>query len=69
MMSRFARIVDASRRHEIILFYIENMSATGHPLEEISEDGSIRREYQSIADELVARSLRHFEVVQYDDET
>ena len=69
MMSRFARIVDASRRHEIILFYIENVSTTGHTLEEISKDGGIRSAYQQIADELVARSLRHFEVIHYDDET
>jgi len=69
MMSRFARIVDGQRRHEIILFYIENVSATGNTLDEISEDGDIRSEYQSIADELVARSLRHFEIIHYDDET
>ena len=68
MMSRFARVVDASRRHEIILFYLENVSATGHTLEEISENGDIRSEYQSIADELVSRSLHYFEILQYKGE-
>ncbi|MFN2145587.1 MAG: hypothetical protein ACK2T7_09550 [Anaerolineales bacterium] len=65
MMSRFARIVGAARRHEVILFYLENVSATGHTMEEISEDGDIRPAYQSIADGLVARSLEIFELRYY----
>lgn len=68
MMSRFARIVDKEKRHEIILFYIENVSATGHTLEEISKDGDVRSKHQQIAENLVARSLQNFELRSYRDQ-
>jgi hypothetical protein len=32
MMSRFVMVPDAERRHEMILFYLENASGTGHPI-------------------------------------
>lgn len=67
MMSRFARVIDDARRHEIILFYIENISSTGHTLEEISLGGDIRLEFQQIADKLVARSLQHFKLASYNE--
>jgi hypothetical protein len=67
-MSRFARIVGVARRHEIILFYLENVSATGHTLAEISEDGDIRPAYQSIANRLVARSLEKFDLHHYQEQ-
>ncbi|MEJ2759673.1 MAG: hypothetical protein P8046_14430, partial [Anaerolineales bacterium] len=68
MMSRFARIVGVARRHEIILFYLENVSATGHTLAEISEDGDIRPAYQSIANRLVARSLEKFDLHHFQEQ-
>ncbi|MGD2027311.1 MAG: hypothetical protein PVI99_05800 [Anaerolineales bacterium] len=67
MMSRFARVVDDAQRHEIILFYIENVSSTGYTLEEFSVDGDIRLEFQQIADKLVARSLQHFKLAGYEE--
>jgi len=63
MVSRFARVVDAARRHELIIFYHENVVATGHSLAEISEDGGILPQHIAIAEALTRRSLKSFSVL------
>lgn len=63
MMSRFVRVVDAARRHELIIFYDENVADAGHTLAEIADDGGIRPAFAPIAESLTARSLRAFTVL------
>jgi hypothetical protein len=64
MMSRFARIVDAARRHELIIFYHENVLDTGHTLTEISKDGDLLPEYAALGEALTKRSLSSFSVIE-----
>ena len=63
MMSRFVRTVDAARRHELIVFYNENVADAGYHLSDIADDGAIRPEFQSVADALTARSLGAFTIL------
>lgn len=63
-MSRFARIVDDSRRHEIIIFYQETMSSLGLSLDDYSQLTSVIQ--KDIADSLTERSLRNFQVTDLD---
>jgi hypothetical protein len=65
MVSRFARAVDAARRHELIIFYHENVLDTGHSLAEISEDGGVLRQHAAIAEALTKQSLESFSVLDY----
>ncbi len=62
-VSRFARVVDAARRHELIIFYHENVLDTGHSLAEISEDGGVLPQHTAIAEALTKRSLKRFSVL------
>jgi len=59
-MSRFARIVDDARRHEIIIFYQETLSSMGLSLERYDRLSS--EEQQAIGKALSGRSLRNFQV-------
>ncbi|MEE8119622.1 MAG: hypothetical protein V3T39_08710 [Gammaproteobacteria bacterium] len=63
MTSRFFRIVGEERRNEIIIFYDERISTTGHTLAEISQYGGIRTEYSGISSSLTKRSLNSFSVL------
>ena len=59
-MSRFARIVDEARRHEVIIFYQETLSSLGYSLESYSQ---LRLEdQQAITNALTERSLQNFNV-------
>jgi len=49
MTSRFARVVDTERRHELLIFYHENVSATGLALATIAKDDIIIEPYNEIA--------------------
>jgi hypothetical protein len=62
MMSRFVTVPDAARRHELILYYIENVSPTGHTLAEFYEGEDETPLWQQIAADLTARSLRNFTI-------
>ena len=64
MMSRFARIVGDDQRHELIIFYIENVNSTGHTLQEISEEGAIVEKYGDLSEALTRRALESFEVLE-----
>lgn len=59
-MSRFARIVDEARRHEVIIFYQETLSSLGLSLEAYSE--LTREDQQAVEDSLTERSLQNFKV-------
>jgi hypothetical protein len=59
-MSRFARIVDEARKHEVIIFYQETLSSLGLSLE---DHARLTPEAQrAIADSLTERSLQNFVV-------
>jgi hypothetical protein len=64
MMSRFVTVPDVERKHEFILFYIENISPTGHQMNEFyqgeEEETPIWRE---ISKELTERSLENFSIL------
>lgn len=64
MTSRFVRVVDDARRHELILFYLENVSSTGYTLAEISRDGGIVPRHTALADGLTQRSLQSFTILE-----
>lgn len=59
-MSRFARIVDDDRHHEVIIFYQETLSSMGLSLETYSRLSPEERQFIDRA--LTERSLRNFEV-------
>jgi len=59
-MSRFARIVDDARRHEVIIFYQETLSSLDLSLEAYSQLPS--EEQQAINQALTQRSLQNFTV-------
>lgn len=63
IMSRFARIVGDDRRHELIVFYFENLADIGHKLAEVSVNGDLRPEFATLGDSVTQRSLKSFAVL------
>ncbi len=64
MTTRFARILGPGRRHEVLIFYHENISSTGRRLAEIARDDLVRPEYQEIAEALTRRALNSFSITE-----
>ena len=62
VMARYARIVDAEARHEVLLFYTEPLRPLGHSLASASVDGELRAEYLALGTDLKARARRAFKV-------
>jgi hypothetical protein len=62
MMSRFARVVDEAKKHELILFYFENLSDSGQKLATLTANDQDNPEAKAIARPLLQRSLRAFQV-------
>jgi len=62
MMSRFVTVPDAERRNELILFYIENASTTGHRLSEFFSGDNETEVWRKISVGLTERSLKAFEI-------
>jgi len=60
-MSRFARIVDESHRHEVIIFYQETLSSLGLSLETYAQLSS--EDQQATDRALTERSLKNFQVI------
>ena len=60
MMSRFARPVDVAKRHELILFYWENLADTHQPLDVLTRNEQENPEAKRVAKGLRRRSLRTF---------
>lgn len=64
MMSRLARPVGADKRHEIIIFYLENAADHNVKLDEYYlDDDSINPKYLQLTDDFVKRSLKMFNVI------
>jgi hypothetical protein len=59
-MSRFARIVDEARRHEIIIFYQETLRSMGLSLEAYSQ--LTPEDQKAIENSLTERSLQNFQL-------
>lgn len=63
MMSRFVTVPDEARRHELILFYVENVSASGHRLAEFIEGDRETDIWKEISGRLKRRSLSSFDIL------
>lgn len=63
MMARFAAVPDAAKRHEVILFYGENVADTGHTLREFYEGETRTALWDEIAKGLYERGSGSFEVL------
>ena len=66
-MSRFARVVGAEKRYELIIFYIEDVAAQGMSLAQVSEDGGLREAYTYLGEEIGERALATFSILNQSD--
>jgi len=55
--------VDSEKRHELIIYYVENVRDTGFSLAEVSDEGAVREPFAAIAVDLTRRSLAAFQVL------
>lgn len=62
MMSRFVNVPDAERRREMILYYLENASASGHRLSQFYAGEDETPVWREISKGLTERSLKAFKV-------
>lgn len=62
MASRFLTVPDEEKKHELILFYIENVSAANHALSEFYKDDEPTEVWKNISKDLTRRSLKAFEI-------
>jgi hypothetical protein len=63
MFQRFVRLVDESRRNELLIIYYENMRGTGLTAADLSENGRAAAQRGKIFDELRKRALESFTVL------
>lgn len=63
MASRFVTVPDSARRHELILFYIEHVSATNRRLQELYHDGEETVLWKNLSRELTLRARKNFEIL------
>ncbi len=64
MMSRFLMVPDEARRHEMILFYLENASSTGRAISSFyDEQDKPTSHWRAISEGLTARSRSSFEIL------
>jgi hypothetical protein len=64
MMSRFVRVVDEEKRHEIIIYYIENLKDSGFPFTEYNGDGQPSARQTAVEKALTERSLKSFTLLE-----
>lgn len=62
MMSRFVTVTGKEKKHELILYYLENVSSSVHNLSEFYEDDKPTQVWKHISKNLKERSLRAFKV-------
>ena len=67
MVSRFDAIVGDDRRHELLLFYHENIRDAGHTLDEVFENTELRPAFDEVGQALKARSLAAFTLEAWPD--
>ena len=65
IMSRMVRAVGPSSRAEIILFYIEPLSAHGYSLEDFPEDGPLSPEFSALSDLVLSRQLESMRIMEH----
>ena len=63
MMSRYVAVPDSARRHELILFYVENVSHSGRRLAEFYADEEETAVWKKISKDLAARAKKNFEIM------
>lgn len=64
VMSRFVTVPPENRKHELILFYLENGSETGYRLHDFYQNDQVTDIWKEISVGLTERSFEAFEVVQ-----
>lgn len=64
IMSRFVRAVGEDARRELILFYIEPLTASGHRLDEFPDGGPPSAVYDQLSTAVTERSLEIFRTLQ-----
>ena len=62
MMSRFVTVPDEAKKHELILFYLENVSKTKHKLAEFYKGDDETDVWRQISNALTNRSLKAFKI-------
>jgi len=62
MMSRFLTVPDEAKKHELILFYLENVSSTKTRLAEFYQNDESTEIWKQISRELTNRSLKAFKI-------
>ncbi|MDH3493361.1 MAG: hypothetical protein OEM82_07420, partial [Acidobacteriota bacterium] len=62
MMSRFITVPRENRKHELILYYLENVSSSKHRLSEFYEDDQATEIWKAVGKGLKERSLSAFEI-------
>ena len=60
IMSRFDAILGDDRRHELLLFYHENLRDLGHSLAAAFDDAGLRPDFAALGETITARSLEAF---------
>jgi uncharacterized protein (TIGR02246 family) len=63
LVARYARITDAEKRHELILFYMENLRDMGFTRAELERGGARAAEAAKIFNDFAARAAQSFKVV------
>ena len=61
-MSRYVRVVDATRKSELILFYMEPLASTGFTLADFVEGGAGALVFDRLSSEIAARSAAAFKI-------
>jgi len=60
--SRFVTVTDEKRKHELILFYVENLSETGFRILELYEDNHYSKLGEKVCKQIKGRSLNSFNI-------
>ncbi len=64
MMYRYITVPDKEKKHEMILFYLENVSDTKHTLADFYKDDKPTEVWKEIYQKLQERSLKSFKIVE-----
>ncbi len=63
LVARYARVASEDKRHELILFYLENLRDLGLTRAELEQGGSRASETEKVFAEFAARARQSFKVV------
>lgn len=63
MYQRYVRLVDDTRRNELLIIYYENMSGTGLTAADVSEKGKAFGQREKVFQEMMKRALKSFTVL------